>query len=256
MGKPTEDSARQVGAPPYDDGVAAIYSERYAAMYPSLYIAPWRRKHDLNADNLERVLRRLAAPMPNWLDLACGQAWHFSMFPGRAHMVGVDLSEAQLARARVCVPEAVFIREDMARVRFSDASFDLVTTFWAGYCYLASRDRIAAVLRRVVRWIRTGGALYMEILLARDLASFNQSQFAEKTGFAVVPRSEDYTDWRYDDVGGRHEMTSPPLEFFLDVLAPEFDAIEARHDSGFMVHLIATDRRHTTHIPAPDRART
>jgi ubiquinone/menaquinone biosynthesis C-methylase UbiE len=158
-------------------------------------------------------------------------------------MVGLDLSQAQLARARTRVPYAAFIHGDMARVSFPKASFDLVTNFWAGYCYLGSQERIAAVLRKAVRWIRTGGALYMEVLLARDLESFNCSHFAGQTGFAVKPRSEDYTEWRYDDVGGRHQMTSPPLEFFLDLLAPEFGTIEARHDSAFMVHLVATGRK-------------
>jgi hypothetical protein len=38
-------------------------------------------------------------------------------------------------------------------------------------------------------------------------------------------------------------MTSPPLEFFLDILAPEFHRIDARHDAGFMVHVIATRRK-------------
>jgi hypothetical protein len=39
-------------------------------------------------------------------------------------------------------------------------------------------------------------------------------------------------------------MTSPPLNFFLDLLAPSFGTIEARHDSAFMVHLIASSRKH------------
>ncbi len=244
MDKRTEASASEVAAPPYDEGAAVIYRDDYAAVYPSLYITPWRNKHDLNAKNLTALFQGLAAPMPDWLDLACGQAWHFSMFPGRARMVGLDLSGAQLMRARARVPHAVFVHEDMARVSFPIPSFDIVTNFWAGYCYLGSQERIAAVLRKAVCWIRTGGALYMEVLLARDLESFNRSHFAGQTGFAVGPRSDDYTDWRYDDVGGRHEMTSPPLEFFLDLLAPAFGAIEARHDSAFMVHLIATGRKY------------
>jgi len=229
--------------PPIKEGAAAIYQGAYAAVYPALYVTPWRNKHELNVKNLAVVFQRLAAPMPYWLDLACGQAWHFAMFPGQARMVGLDLSMAQLARAQARVPHASFLQADMACVRFPKASFDLVTNFWAGYCYLGSQERIAAVLRNAVSWIRTGGAFYIEVLLARDLESFNRSQFAGKTGFAVTPRSEDYTDWRYDDVGGRHEMTSPPLNFFLDVLAPAFGTIEAQHDSGFMVHVIATSRK-------------
>jgi hypothetical protein len=228
---------------PYDRAAASIYQDDYAAVYSSLYIRPFRRKHDLNVKNLATIIKTLSNPIPDWLDLACGQAWHFSMFPGQAHMVGVDLSSAQLDHARERVSQAVFIQEDIAKIHFAAASFDLVTNFWAGYCYLRSEERIADLLRKAVGWIRIGGGMYMEVLLARDLERFNQSRFAGRTGFSVVPSSADYSNWRYDDVGGSHEMTSPPLSFFLDLLAPSFTTIQAEHDSAFMVHLIATCRR-------------
>jgi hypothetical protein len=239
------ESGEQHGAklPRYDEGAVAIYGESYAARYSSLYITPWPRKHALNATNLARILDALPAAEPSWLDLACGQAWHFSMFSGRARMVGLDLSHAQLMRARRRAPEAAFIRADMSRAPFSAGSIDLLTNFWAGYCYLGSWQRIGSMLSDALSWIRPGGALYLEVLLARDLETFNRSRFSNGTGFIVVPRSADCTDWRYDDVGGQHIMTSPPLEFFLDLLAPEFHHIDAQHDSAFMVHLIATKRK-------------
>jgi SAM-dependent methyltransferase len=229
--------------PHYATGVRAVYGESYAALYPSLYIEPWRRKHELNARNLKRILDALPMARPAWLDLACGQAWHFSLLPSRARMHGLDLSPHQIQRARSRAPEASFICADMLRAPLRPDSFDLVTNFWAGYCYLGSPARIERLLRNVTSWIRPGGTFYMEVLLARDLESFNHSRFSGATGFAVVPRSRDYTEWGYDDLGGRHVMASPPLAFFLDVLTPAFDEIEARHDGSFMVHLIATRRR-------------
>jgi hypothetical protein len=227
----------------YDEGASAIYRESYAESYPALYIAPWSRKHELNATNLAHIFDGLEPARPLWVDLACGQAWHFSVFPGRGRMIGLDLSEAQLVRAKRNAPEAAFIRADMAHAPFTPGSVDLVTNFWAGYCYLGSEGRIGSMLNDAVSWIRPGGALYIEVLLARDLESFNRSHFSGQTGFVVVPRSTDYTDWRYDDVGGQHIMTSPPLEFFLKILSAKFQQIDARHDSGFMVHLIATGRK-------------
>lgn len=223
--------------------VRAIYDEDYAGRYPSLYTSPWRRKHQLNAENLASVLHGLQSPLPRWLDLACGQAWHFSVFPGRAWMLGLDISEAQLARARVCAPHAAFVCGDMAQTSFPPESFDLVTNFWAGYCYLESRARIAALWHSVVGWIAQGGALYIEVLLGPDLETFNRSRFSGNTGFAVSPRSEDYSEWEYKDIGGRHVMTSPPLEDFLDIISPAFHVVDARHDGAFMVHLIASGRR-------------
>jgi hypothetical protein len=85
-----------------------IYSESYAQDYPALYIEPWARKHELNAANLFAILCGLWKPLPRWLDLACGQAWYFSVLPQQAWMLGLDISPAQLARARARVPSAQF----------------------------------------------------------------------------------------------------------------------------------------------------
>ena len=222
--------------------VTAIYREAYAARYPELYVAPWAAKHRINEANLARILDGLG-PRPRWLDLACGQAWQFSRFPGRARQVGIDLSTAQLACARRNAPEASFINADMAHFDVAESSLDLVTNFWAGYCYLASRERIASLVRRATGWLGKGGALYFEILLARDLESFNASRYSSRTGFAVAPQSEDYSEWSYEDIGGRHVMTSPPLEMFLELVEGKFEDVEAKHDGGFMVHLIARGRR-------------
>jgi len=222
--------------------VRDIYREDYAELYPALYLSPWRRKHEVNIRNLDRILSALATPSPRWLDLACGQAWHFSAFPGRARMLGLDLSEAQLVRARRNAPHAEFICGDMSEASFGAGSFDLVSNFWAGYCYLQDRRRIADLFRRAVGWIAPGGALYVEVLLGRDLASFNASDYSRRTAFKVTPLVGDFSEWQYDDVGGHHRMTSPPVDDFLGILSPAFASVEAVHDGGFMVHVIATGR--------------
>lgn len=244
MSSSTQTSAGIVDAGfAYKQGAARIYQEAYAAEYSALYIEPWRQKHELNARNLARVLGQFPDCLPDWLDLACGQAWHFSLFPGRARMLGLDLSEAQLLHARRNAPQAKFVRGDMAHINFPANSFHLITSFWAAYCYLGSHERIARLLSKAVAWLRTEGTLYLEVLIPQDLESFNVSHFSKRTGFAVVPRSDDFVEWQYDDSGGRHIMTSPPLNFFIESLSPHFQKIEAVHDSGFMVHLIATGKK-------------
>jgi hypothetical protein len=110
---------------------------------------------------------------------------------------------------------------------FLYGSFDLVTMFWAGYCYLDSAERTEALVRNAMCWLRPGGMLYIEVLLARDLASFNESHFSRMNGFTVTPRTRDYEQWVYDEFGGRHWMTSPPLPFFLNIVTPESEEIEA-----------------------------
>ncbi len=226
------------------DRAHTIYDERYAERYPSLYIAPWAAKHERNRAIVDGLLSGLGGAPPRWLDLACGQGWHFAQFPGRARMLGVDLSEAQLARARERAADAAFLCADMTEVSFAPASFELITSFWAAYCYLGSTERILELVRSAATWVAPGGAMYLEVLVGEDLASFNHSRFSGRTGFEVRPLSEDYSQWSYDDSGGRHVMTSPPLERFLEVLRPSFQSVDAQHDGAFMVHLVARGRDH------------
>ena len=223
--------------------VLSIYDEVYAADYPSLYIAPWRNKHEINIANLSRLLAEMSGPGPLWLDLACGQAWHFTAIPDQVRKIGLDLSAAQLTRARANTPEATFVRADMSVPPFRARTFDLVTNFWAAYCYLGSTARIESFLNTSIALVREGGALYFEVLLPKDLESFNRSHFAERTAFSVTPLTSDYTEWSYEDSGGRHVMTSPPLEVFLAPLSAHFEAVEADHDGAFMVHVIARHRK-------------
>ena len=223
-------------------GARMIYNQRYAKLYPSLYLSPWPRKHELNVERLGSILNYLSSESPRWLDLACGQGWHFAAFPGRARKVGIDISAAQLSQARLKVSDATFLRADISRVFFPQASFDLVTNFWAGYCYLDDRQRIAALVHSAAKWIAPGGALYIEVLLGNDLAAFNHSRFSQRTGFSVTPRTADFSAWQYEDVGGLHMMVSPPLEDFLEILSPLFDSVESWHDGAFMIHLVARGR--------------
>ena len=225
----------------YRERVPALYRPSYARDYPDLYLTAWPAKHALNREILGGVLDELG-PDPRWIDIACGQGWHFSQFPGRARMTGLDLSEAQLARARAATPDADFICGDMAEAAFAPASFDLLTNFWGGYCYLADREAIAALWRRVLGWIAPGGALYVELLLAEDLASFNRSGFAARTGFSVVSRGSDFIEWGYEDSAGMHVMTSPPLSEALDIFGPAFRTVDVHHDGRFMTHVVARGR--------------
>jgi len=225
----------------YCERVPALYGPDYARDYPDLYLAAWPDKHALNRALIGQLLDEIGL-LPRWIDIACGQAWHFSQFPGRARMTGLDLSTAQLARARLAVPDADFIHGDMAEAQFAPASFDLLTNFWGGYCYLASRAAIARLWRRTLDWIAPGGALYVELLLPEDLESFNRSRFAEKTGFSVVSRGSDFIEWGYRDSGGSHVMTSPPLAEALDIFRPAFASVDARHDGRFMTHVVARGR--------------
>ncbi len=222
--------------------VASQYDERYADAYEAYYLNPWARKHNLNVQIINTLLGSNSDNPAHWLDLFCGQGWHFAQIDRQVLKTGVDLSAAQIERARSRNPEADFLIADVLSADLPDSGFDLVTCFWAAYCYLGSIPRIGKLLDRAVAWTRPGGSLYFEILLPGDLLTFNSSEFAKATGFRVTQAALDDPNWAYTDYGGTHRMVSPPLSFFEARLAPHFTQIVAEHDGGFMTHLRAQGR--------------
>lgn len=222
--------------------VQDIYNADYAAQYPLFYIEQWKDKHALNIKTIRKALATISQQHVKWLDTACGQAWHFSQIEDDILKIGLDLSSAQLHHASTHNLHSHFFRGDMCSIPFTDNTFDLVTNFWAAYCYLDDMDLIGKFIHQAIRVTRTGGAIYFELLLPEDLASFNQSKYAAITGFSTLPREADFSRWRYEDSGGIHDMTSPPLDFFSSTLSSHFENVELIHDSRFMVHMLATGK--------------
>lgn len=197
-----------------------IYSTRYAPHYAALYIEhpTWGPKLRCNVAQLGRLLK----PLGNWVDTCCGQGWHLAQFP-RHRRMGIDLSAAQLDRARLRNPGVPFIQADILDYEFPDGQrFDLVSNFWSAYSYLNDKDAIRTLVQKLVRWTAPGGALYLELTVPELLEEFNDSEFAAETGTRVALLSDDGVFWQYRDAGGVHQMMSPPLEFFTDLIAPHF----------------------------------
>ncbi len=221
---------------------AAIYDRAYADSYEMLYLRPWSEKHRLNVENVTRLSQQLRRQPIRWLDTCCGQAWCFSQFGDEFKKTGVDVSPAQLEAGSPKNRAATFIWADIADVAFRPGSFDLITNFWASYCYLNGRKRIREFVSRCAHWTREGGAIYFELLLPEDLERFNSSLYSEVTGFKVEMLSRETGRWSFVDFGGRHHMASPPLEAFTEILERTFQKVEAHHDGRFMVHLMASGR--------------
>jgi len=78
----------------------------------------------------EAALEAIEAPVTDGLDLGTGTGSGAAIVVRRfpdARVVGVDLSEEMLERARVNVPGAEFRRADASSLPFPDESFDLVS---------------------------------------------------------------------------------------------------------------------------------
>ena len=93
----------------------AIYSGAYAPEYETLFVNHplWEPKLQCNVMTLATLLR----PLGNWLDTCCGQGWHLAQFPYHQRM-GIDLSAAQLERARQRNPGVSFVQADLTGYEF------------------------------------------------------------------------------------------------------------------------------------------
>jgi SAM-dependent methyltransferase len=90
------------------------------------------------------------------LELGCGTgepvarilATHFAV-------TGVDISGQSIALAREAVPNATFLRADMASLEFPPASFDAVIAFYS--IIHLPREEHAPLLGKIAAWLRPDG---------------------------------------------------------------------------------------------------
>lgn len=103
------------------------------------------------------ILKDLAlAPGARVLDLATGVGAMAAQLEARffgLRLCGVDLSAAQLARARANHPAVPFLRADAARLPFADGTFEVVHCSWL----LEHLSAPLPVLREVRRVLARGG---------------------------------------------------------------------------------------------------
>lgn len=90
------------------------------------------------------------------IELGCGGGTPETvLLAERFRLTGVDLSEAQLRRARERVPGAEFVREDFTEVEFEPGTIDAVAAFYS--FNHVPRDLLAPLYRRIHAWLAPGG---------------------------------------------------------------------------------------------------
>jgi SAM-dependent methyltransferase len=127
------------------DAIAERYAE-WAASFESP-VGAWLAKF------VERVPARSRV-----VELGCGgDNPSTRTLAARYDYLGVDLSRAQLERARRTLPEAQFEPADATRLELEPGSCDgVVSLFMLGH---VPRDEQAPLLRRIAGWLRPGGTL-------------------------------------------------------------------------------------------------
>ena len=94
------------------------------------------------------------------LDLGCGNGLPMAKaLAGRFKVLGVDLSDVQVRRAKKLVPNARFRRADMTRLKFNPGSWDAVVCLYA-LIHVPRREQ-RAVVRNVARWLKVGGCFLL-----------------------------------------------------------------------------------------------
>jgi SAM-dependent methyltransferase len=120
---------------------------------------PSNDEHTDNYEGWVDDLARLIRPRARVLDLGCGAGVPATKLLTEKNfdVLGLDISAVQIERARQLVPGATFEQADMVTWEHAPASFDAVVTFYA-LIHVPLQDQ-RNVLRKIRRWLRTGGYL-------------------------------------------------------------------------------------------------
>jgi 2-polyprenyl-3-methyl-5-hydroxy-6-metoxy-1,4-benzoquinol methylase len=109
---------------------------------------------------LEELLAKLE-PNSRVLDLGCGSGVPVARALAQAghRVVGVDISEVQVERARESVPQAEFRQADATKLDLPAESFDAVVSFYA--LIHVPLDEQVPLLRKLATWLRPGGQVVL-----------------------------------------------------------------------------------------------
>jgi SAM-dependent methyltransferase len=142
-------------------GRRAVAAAIVAAGYDEIAdrFADWQQRI-VGFSDVPRV-ERLLSLLPERaevLELGIGAGVRASLLlAADARLTGVDVSAAQLGRARQSLPAARLVQADLLEVDFPDSSFDAVCSFYV--LNNGPRDELRLLLRRAARWLRPGGYL-------------------------------------------------------------------------------------------------
>ena len=108
---------------------------------------------------------------------------------GRFRVTGVELSSRIVELARRNVPDATFVRGDIASVEFAPASFDGVCAFYS-LTHLPPEE-LSDVVRRAADWLRPGGLFVASMGVAEDPGSVQDDWVAEVPMYFAARSAEE-----------------------------------------------------------------
>ena len=195
------------------------------AAFFAAYSAMARSKEGLEAAGEWPALRAL---LPDFagkrvLDLGCGFGWHcrYARAMGAAAVIGVDLSEKMLERARAETDDEAIVYERGAieDVAYADGAFDVVLSSLA-FHYVAD---LAAAFANVHRMLAPGGAFVFSmehpVFTARDEQDWYRGPDGELLHWPL-DRYQDqgirHARWLADDVVKYHRTFAAIINGLID----------------------------------------
>ena len=119
------------------------------------------------------------------VELGCGGGTaETRALASRFRLTGVDLSDAQLARARERVPAAEYLHADLTTVEFAAQTVDAVASFYA--FNHVPRELLAPLFARIHTWLRPGGLL-LATLGASDVPGWTGDFLGAPSYFSGYP---------------------------------------------------------------------
>jgi ubiquinone/menaquinone biosynthesis C-methylase UbiE len=127
------------------------------------------------------------------LDIGCGSGVPVARTLAQTFAVtAVDISAAQIERARRNVPRATFIHGDIMNLAFPQASFDAVVMLYT--LFHLPRDEQPALLAKIKRWLKPDG------LLLATLARTSHHGYVEDDFFGTSMYWSHFAEADYDPI--------------------------------------------------------
>lgn len=155
----------------------SFYRGAFAEFYDRLYAEkPYAAEADFA---FERATAELGRAPQTWLDVACGTGNHALHLAQRGlRVVGVDISESQLAQARLKArasgADVEFRHADMCALDLAERRFDVVSCLFDSIGYVKTNTAIVAALRSIERHLAPGGVALLEFWHAPAMLKFGE----------------------------------------------------------------------------------
>lgn len=157
------------------------------------------------------------------LDLGCGFGWHcrYAREQGARSVIGVDLSEKMLARAKATTndPAIEYRQSALEDIEFLPVQFDIVISSLA----LHYIEHIDLVCRNVFRWLVPGGSFVFSVEHPMFTSREEQDWYRDPNGKLLHWPVDNYqqestrvTQWLADNVVKYHRTTATYINALID----------------------------------------